>query len=216
MKYKIILASKSPRRREIMKDVLGLDFESQASDIEDIFSADFKEMRSTLTPLEYVERVSEMKCADVHERMVKLTEEVESSDKNMIITISADTVVECEGRIFEKPTSEADARAMMMTFSNSSHRVHTGVCVQWSGVHEDGLEKEKFTETTVVNFAGIDAKELDAYIARNEWKDKAGGYGIQGAAAAFIKGIEGDYFNVVGFPVHKFSLKLNQILIKLT
>ena len=114
------------------------------------------------------------------------------------MVIGADTVVAYKGQILGKPSDEEDARRMLSMLSGQTHEVYTGVCVI-----EDGQIKT-FYEETKVTFYEISEDEIDRYIGTGEPMDKAGSYGIQGKAAVFIKGIEGDYYNVVGFPIARF------------
>ena len=204
-----MLASKSPRRREILRDALGLEFEVMLSQFEENLDM------TKLKPNVYAMMTAKEKAKDVAKRLIKNNE---SSSTDVVVVISADTVVEGkDGSILEKPKDFLDARRMIEMYSGNSHKVHTGVCVALSNKKNNGdgnfhTSFREFSETTVVNFAEIEPKEIDAYLETNEWADKAGGYGIQGYASAFIQGISGDYFNVVGFPVHAFARNFREIL----
>ena len=202
-KWRVVLASKSPRRQEILRN-LGIEFDVVASTFEENFS------KEGVKGHEYAIFTAREKAKEVYYRTTR--EEQEQKKKSNLIVISADTVVESFGNILEKPRDIQDARAMMEKHSNNSHKVHTGVCIAYNTNEKTTPELKHFSETTVVNFAEIERKEVDAFLATNEWTDKAGGYGIQGYASSFVKGIEGDYFNVVGFPVHAFSRELKIIL----
>lgn len=111
--------------------------------------------------------------------------------------LAADTVVALGRRILGKPADEAEARRFLGMLSGRRHRVHGGVAV----IAPDGRRAQRVV-TTVVRFKRLERAEIDAYIATGEWTDKAGGYGIQGAAAAFVPSIRGCYFNVVGLPLY--------------
>ena len=202
-KWRVVLASKSPRRQEILRN-LGIEFDVVASTFEENIS------KEGVKGHEYAICTAREKAKEVYHRTTR--EEQEQKKKSNLIVISADTVVESFGNILEKPRDIQDARAMMEKHSNNSHKVHTGVCIAYNTNEKTTPELKDFSETTVVNFAEIERKEVDAFLATNEWTDKAGGYGIQGYASSFVKGIEGDYFNVVGFPVHAFSRELKIIL----
>ena len=202
-KWRVVLASKSPRRQEILRN-LGIEFDVVASTFEENIS------KEGVKGHEYAICTAREKAKEVYHRTTR--EEQEQKKKSNLIVISADTVVESFGNILEKPRDIQDARAMMEKHSNNSHKVHTGVCIAYNTNEKTTPELKHFSETTVVNFAEIERKEVDAFLATNEWTDKAGGYGIQGYASSFVKGIEGDYFNVVGFPVHAFSRELKIIL----
>ena len=202
-KWRVVLASKSPRRQEILRN-LGIEYDVVASTFEENIS------KEGVKGHEYAIFTAREKAKEVYYRTTR--EEQEQKKKSNLIVISADTVVESFGNILEKPRDIQDARAMMEKHSNNSHKVHTGVCIAYNTNEKTTPELKHFSETTVVNFAEIERKEVDAFLATNEWTDKAGGYGIQGYASSFVKGIEGDYFNVVGFPVHAFSRELKIIL----
>ena len=174
----IILASASPRRKEILQ-LADLSFNIMPSDAEEI--------TTKTEPQEVVMELASIKTKDIYER----------SDKQSMV-VGADTVVAYKGQILGKPSDEEDARRMLSMLSGQTHEVYTGVCVI-----EDGQIKT-FYEETKVTFYEISEDEIDRYIGTGEPMDKAGSYGIQGKAAVFIKGIEGDYYNVVGFPIARF------------
>lgn len=174
----IILASASPRRKEILQ-LADLSF--------DIMPSDAEEITTKTEPQEVVMELASIKAKDIYER----------SDKQSMV-VGADTVVAYKGQILGKPSDEGDARRMLSMLSGQTHEVYTGVCVI-----EDGQIKT-FYEETKVTFYEISEDEIDRYIGTGEPMDKAGSYGIQGKAAVFIKGIEGDYYNVVGFPIARF------------
>ena len=112
------------------------------------------------------------------------------------MVIGADTVVAYHGQVLGKPADEADAKRTLMMLSGQTHEVYTGVCLI-----EDGEAK---------TFYEISEDEIERYIETGEPMDKAGSYGIQGKAAVFIKGIEGDYYNVVGFPIARFLQEIRK------
>lgn len=174
----IILASASPRRKEIL-ELADLKF--------DIMPSNAQEITTKTAPNEVVMELASIKAKDIYEK----------SEKQSMI-VGADTVVAYQGQILGKPTDEADAKRMLTMLSGQTHEVYTGVCV---------IEDEKiktFYEETKVTFYEISDEQIDRYIKTGEPMDKAGSYGIQGKAAVFIKGIEGDYYNVVGFPIARF------------
>ncbi|MDO4168269.1 MAG: Maf family protein [Lachnospiraceae bacterium] len=180
----LILASGSPRRKEILEQV-GLDFCVLPSDVEEIITKQ--------VPSDIVMELSKQKAEDVWEKL---------DDKKHIV-LGADTVVAYDGKILGKPKDVEDAKAMLRMLSGEKHSVYTGVTL----VSENGLET--FFEETLVEFYEMTEEEINVYVATGEPMDKAGAYGIQGKAAAFIKGIEGDYYNVVGLPIAK-TLKFLQ------
>ena len=180
----IILASASPRRKEIL-ELADLKF--------DVMPSDAQEITTKTAPNEVVMELASIKAKDIYKK----------SEKQSMI-VGADTVVACQGQILGKPTDEADAKRMLTMLSGQTHEVYTGVCVI-----EDGKTKT-FYEETKVTFYEISDEQIDYYIKTGEPMDKAGSYGIQGKAAVFIKGIEGDYYNVVGFPIARFLQEITK------
>ena len=180
----IILASASPRRKEIL-ELADLDF--------DIMPSDAEEITTKTEPHEVVMELASIKAKDIYKK----------SEKQSMV-VGADTVVAYQGQILGKPADEADAKRMLTMLSGQTHEVYTGVCVI-----EDGKTKT-FYEETKVTFYEISDEQIDRYIKTGEPMDKAGSYGIQGKAAVFIKGIEGDYYNVVGFPIARFLQEITK------
>jgi len=173
MKKPLILASASPRRLDLLK---------QSGIVPDeVIPAEIDETpHKNELPKAYVERMA-------REKYVVVAKNRHPSDT----ILAADTVVACGRRILGKPEDEAEARQFLELLSGRRHRVYTSVCV-------NGRLK---TVMTVVRFKRLKSKEIDAYIASGEWRGKAGGYAIQGQAAAFIPAINGSYSNVVGLPL---------------
>lgn len=184
MKY--ILASKSPRRREILEN-LGIKIE--------IVTADTDESDETTDPCLLVERLSARKGEAVR---ALLAEQERELDEDTVI-ISSDTVVCVDGRILGKPQDREDAYRMLTSLSGRSHQVVSGISL--IGKNASGTAHE----VTHVTFDELDAETLDRYLSSPEPYDKAGAYAIQGMASAWISGIEGCYFNVVGLPVHRLN-----------
>ena len=180
----IILASASPRRKEIL-ELADLKF--------DVMPSDAQEITTKTAPNEVVMELASLKAKDIYKK----------SEKQSMI-VGADTVVAYQGQILGKPTDEADAKRMLTMLSGQTHEVYTGVCVI-----EDGKTKT-FYEETKATFYEISDEQIDHYIKTGEPMDKAGSYGIQGKAAVFIKGIEGDYYNVVGFPIARFLQEITK------
>lgn len=180
----IILASASPRRKEIL-ELADLKF--------DIMPNDAQEITTKTVPNEVVMELASIKAKDIYEK----------SEKQSMV-VGADTVVAYQGQILGKPADKADAKRMLTMLSGQTHEVYTGVCVI-----EDGKTKT-FYEETKVTFYEISDEQIDHYINTGEPMDKAGSYGIQGKAAVFIKGIEGDYYNVVGFPIARFLQEITK------
>ena len=180
----IILASASPRRKEIL-ELADLKF--------DVMPIDAQEITTKTAPNEVVMELASIKAKDIYKK----------SEKQSMI-VGADTVVAYQGQILGKPTDKADAKRMLTMLSGQTHEVYTGVCVI-----EDGKTKT-FYEETKVTFYEISDEQINHYIKTGEPMDKAGSYGIQGKAAVFIKGIEGDYYNVVGFPIARFLQEITK------
>ncbi|MEQ2441920.1 nucleoside triphosphate pyrophosphatase [Pseudoflavonifractor intestinihominis] len=178
---KIILASQSPRRKELLERMGIRDFETISPNVdESAFHG--------LPPEELVRRLSAEKAAAV---AGKAGEDA--------IVIAADTVVALEGSVLGKPADELDAFKMLSALSGVRHQVHTGVTVCRGG------EKQTAHEVTDVTFRELSEREIEDYIATGEPMDKAGAYGIQGYGALLIQGISGDYYNVMGLPVCRLS-----------
>lgn len=185
MTPKFILASNSPRRRELLS-MLGIDFS--------IIVADCNENIGPLSPEKTVAELASRKASTV-------AESIKSEDD--FIVLGADTVVSAEGRILGKPHSEEDARETLRFLSGKTHSVFTGIAFAARLNGKPRLVSD-VTET-LVTFGNISDAEIDFYIKNGEPMDKAGSYGIQGKGGFFVKGIEGDYFNVVGLPIFKMK-----------
>ncbi len=181
---KLILASQSPRRRELM-GLYNLPFIIRAADIDEA-------MDPRKAPFDEVARVSRLK-AEATPR--------EPGD----IVVAADTIVVCQGRILGKPRDEAEARAMLRLLSGRDHQVMTGLTV----LRDDTCVTH--TEVTDIHFRVLSDAEIHGYVASGEPMDKAGAYGIQGGAALFCEKMVGDYYNVVGLPVCRLGMILKEI-----
>jgi len=180
MKYQIILASGSPRRKELL-ELIGVEFK--------IITSNKEEVITSTNPEEVVKELSVMKAEDVAE-----------SVSGPAIILGADTVVAHGGRILGKPKDKADAVNMIASFAGDDHYVYTGVCIIRKEA-DGSVKKISFAEGTRVTVYPMTKEEIEAYVASGEPMDKAGAYAIQGLFAPYIKGIEGDYYNIVGFPI---------------
>ncbi len=187
MHMELILASKSPRRRALLEQMGLTDFRIVVPDIEEHMDRD-------LPPAELVRQISEEKARAVAAQVGPEA-----------VVIAADTVVALDGAVLGKPADKEEAFRMLSLLSDSRHQVYTGLTV----LH--GEQCDSVWEETAVTFRALTAEEIEAYIATGEPMDKAGAYGIQGYGALFIKGISGDYYNVMGLPV----CRLGQILARL-
>jgi septum formation protein len=188
---KLILASTSPRRAEVLRDA-GIDFE--------VFAPEYQEIRLPREPAErMVERLAEAKARAAASQLGGLR-------KNAIV-LGADTAVELDGEIFGKPQDAAHAFEMLAALSGRVHRVLTGICL----IHEPELSVRSAVEITEVTMGPLDAAEIHRYAATAEPFDKAGGYAIQGIAGRYITAINGCYFNVVGLPLAKLYRLLKDL-----
>ncbi|XP_045511562.1 dTTP/UTP pyrophosphatase [Colias croceus] len=180
----IILASGSPRRKELIENI-GLKVGLCPSLFEEnLDPKSFKNMS------DFVEETALQKVLEVENR---LKDKGTSAD----VLIGADTMVTLDGTMFGKPTSEQEAFEMLSRLSGRGHTVYTGVVVKASD------RVVKFTEKTDVFFGKLDEDQIRGYIATGEPMDKAGGYGIQGVGGTFVERVEGDYFTVVGLPLYR-------------
>lgn len=181
MKYRLILASGSPRRKELLS-LINEKFEIIVSDVDENIEAK--------SPDELVMKLSNIKAQSV-------MKEIEALDA---IVIGADTVVAIDNEILGKPKDKNEAYNMIEKIQGRFHNVYTGVTIL-SGDGEEKIHQDCFAVCTKVYVNDMNREEINEYICTSEPYDKAGGYGIQGLFSKYIKGIEGDYFNVVGFPV---------------
>lgn len=181
---KIILASASPRRQELLKYIVP-EFEVIPADIDETLPADIPAEKSA----EYLAREKALHIAEKYlDRVV----------------IGSDTVVITGGEILGKPADEADAERMLTLLSGKSHKVVTGVCIAAAGKYDS------FSEETTVKFYPLTREEILGYIAAGESMDKAGAYGIQGCGCTLVEGIEGDFFNVMGLPAASLKRRLKK------
>ena len=182
----LILASQSPRRKELL-GLFHIPFTVRVADIDEA-------MDPSASPYDEVARVSLLKAQAVSR---------EEDD----IVIAADTIVVCDGQVLGKPRDEADARRMLQLLSGRDHQVMTGMTVL------QGSRQVVCTEVTDIHFRQLSDREIDRYIATKEPMDKAGSYGIQGGAALFAEKLTGDYYNVMGLPVCRLSQILKDLAI---
>lgn len=183
-KYRIILASASPRRREILGN-MGASFT--------VLAADADESSSILDPCALTRELAKRKARAALDALIA------RGEADGAIIIAADTVVACNGEILGKPRDESDARRMLRMLSGNTHEVATGIAIAHKGqIYTD-------CSLTHVHVDEIPDGQIDSYIASGECNDKAGAYGIQGSFSRWISGIDGCYFGVVGLPVNLLS-----------
>lgn len=197
----IVLASSSPRRKEILQKI-GLKFTVVPSDFEETLDP-----KNYSHPSQFVIATARGKAEEVAQRLTQ----PESSSRPHIV-IGADTCISLEGQVFGKPKDVGDAMRMLDKFSGRGHEVLTGVCVLVGRSGGDGWREISFSETTEVQFAELPPDVIKAYVDTGEPMDKAGAYGIQGLGGTLVEGIKGDYYNVMGFPLHRFCQRLASIL----
>jgi septum formation protein len=179
----LVLASASPRRSELLRSV-GLEFDVVPADIDE-------SVRPGETPSGYVARLSREKAAAVGERL-----------DGAAVIVAADTTVDVDRRILEKPVDDDDARQMLRLLSGRTHLVHTGVTTLSFGVGS-GRTGSSMTAVveTAVRFVELTDRAIDWYLSTGEHVGKAGAYGIQGAAAALVERVDGSVTNVIGLPL---------------
>ena len=173
---KMVLASQSPRRRQLMS-LITPQFRVQVSQVDE----------------SQVKAESPAALAEALARAKALAVAAECGPEEIVI--GSDTVVDCDGQVLGKPADARDAARMLRLLSGREHQVHTGVCLAC------GEKTESFVHTSRVEFYPLSEEEIAAYIATGEPFDKAGAYGIQGGAALFCKEIRGDFFSIMGLPV---------------
>ena len=186
---KLILASSSPRRAEVLRNA-GIDFEVRPADIDET-------RRPSEPASDYVQRLALEKA--------RAAADSETSANNFIV-IGADTVVVNAGEILLKPDSPDDARRMLRQLSAGVHEVHTGLAV----IRMPQKIERVIEEVTSVHFASLSDAEIDAYIATGEPFDKAGAYGIQSLGGRYVTRVEGCYFNVMGMPLGRLWATLKE------
>ena len=188
MKHKLILASASPRRRELLS-MLGWDFKVEVSNADE-------NIDKTLQPDLFTQELALLKAADVAKK--------HANEKNTLV-IGADTIVYLDGEILGKPKDNTDAKRMLTAMSGKEHFVYSGICV----IDTSTAKAECRCVKTAVKFCTLSERQIDDYVSTGEPLDKAGAYGIQGKAAVLVEGINGDYFNVVGLPL----ATLNELIV---
>ena len=184
----LILASQSPRRKELL-GLMGHPFLIRVADIDET-------MDPGKAPYDEVARVSRMKALAV-----------ERGQEDIVV--AADTIVVCGGQVLGKPRDEADAFRMLKMLSGRDHQVMSGLTVV------RGNEAVTTTEVTDIQFRELSDGEIRSYIATGEPRDKAGAYGIQDGAALFATHLDGDYYNVMGLPVCRLAMILRQFGVKI-
>ena len=189
MNYKLILASASPRRQQLLKQI-GIPFQVQSADIDET-------VKPQETPQNYVKRLALEKAQAIYQTQ---------TDKNNIAVLGADTSVVYQNKIFGKPQNDAEAKQMLQQLQGQQHEVMTAIALVHNQTQHSAINISQ------VWFAALNDIEIDTYIATQEPFGKAGSYAIQGHAAAFITQIKGSYSSVMGLPLYETQLLLKKIL----
>lgn len=198
MNKEIILASASPRRKELLEQI-GLSFRVMVSSA--------AEQTLSKEPSRMVQDISYAKAHSVFEGLP-------AEKKECSVVIGADTMVAFGGRMLGKPMDEKEAYEMLLALQGNTHQVYTGVALIWQETGDGGNDNTRqitFAEETAVTLYPMSHEEITGYIATGEPMDKAGAYGIQGKCAAWVEKISGDYSNVVGLPVGRLYQELKKI-----
>ncbi|MBQ9762613.1 MAG: septum formation inhibitor Maf [Oscillospiraceae bacterium] len=181
----LILASQSPRRRELL-GLFHIPFTVRVADVNEA-------MDENAAPYDEVARVSRLKA-----------QAIDRGPEDVVV--AADTIVVCQGKVLGKPKNEEEALEMLRLLSGRDHQVMTGMTVLY------GEQERSVTEVTDLHFRALTEAEIRRYVASGEPMDKAGAYGIQGGAALFCQSLNGDYYNVVGLPVCRLGQLLEQVV----
>ena len=191
--YKIILASSSPRRKELLSKIYK-DFEIMVSDKETSIDTD--------EPTTFCVRQAKQKGLDIYEKAINLF------PNTKLLVLSFDTIVSIDNKILGKPLDKADAKKMLEKLSGREHKVYTGVCI---AANLENFYLNTFFEETNVRVANLSDSEIESYLNTDDYKDKAGSYGIQGSFSKFITGIDGDFYNVMGLPIASLYQRLKEL-----
>ena len=183
---RVILASKSPRRKQLM-DILNIPYEIIVADIEETIDHN-KELRSE------IEKLSFLKALKVYK------------DNPDAVVLGADTIVVVDNKVLGKPKNEQEANEMLHKLQNNKHTVITGCTIISSKM------SETFSNMSDVYFNPMSDEEIDEYIKTNEPMDKAGAYAIQGIGSKFIHSIDGDYYSIMGFPISEIYQRIKKYL----
>lgn len=199
--HTVILASGSPRRKELFRMICD-NFEIIVSDCEEIVAS--------IVPEEVTVELSRQKA----EAVIESEQNNSSLRPNRVsdaVVVGADTVVSIDGIILGKPKDREDAGRMLRLLSGRTHQVSTGITLIRTNPSGEIIWRKSFAETTCVHVAALSEEEIEEYLDTEEPYDKAGAYGIQGLFGKYISGLEGDYNNVVGLPVHKLYKEFKKI-----
>jgi len=197
-KYKLILGSQSPRRKELLS-WLNIPFS--------IVTADLAEISDETSSEKIAMDLASQKAHAVWEKL-----KIENKSGENYFVMASDTIVVLNEKLYGKPNDKDDAKKILRELSGNTHRVITGVCFLFKNLETKKIREHLFFDTTEVDFNDISDDLLEAYIATGDSLDKAGAYGIQGPSLTFISKINGSYSNVVGFPLDKVVGELSIVL----
>ena len=201
--FRIVLASASPRRKELL-ELVGIEFE--------IWPSDKEEVITSKNPKDICTQLSRTKALDVASQIRTYNESHKDlTTETDILVIGADTIVAKGDEVFGKPVDEADAVRMLRELSGCTHSVFTGVTLVFMS-REGRVGEHTFFEETKVTFYPLDDEEIEEYAVTGDALDKAGAYGIQTKSAAFVKSVDGDFYNVVGLPVSGLLREIKRIM----
>lgn len=206
--FSLILASASPRRRELLAQA-GYTFEVIPSKKEEIITK--------TVPSEVVMELASQKAEDIFSSLhsnadATLLFHTDVPSPEPFLVIGADTVVSYKDRILGKPSDASDARNTLHLLSGQTHQVYTGVALYYFDPVTSAAKRHCFFEKTDVTFYSMDESEIAAYVSTGDPLDKAGSYGIQGPFAIHVKEIHGDYNNVVGLPLARLYHEMKKVL----
>ena len=201
---KIVLASASPRRSELLRQA-GLEFT--------VIPSQGEEVITSTHPSEVVEELSLQKAREVADRILR-EENAAPQDDGTIIVIGADTVVAADHRILGKPADRKEAEEMIGLLQGKIHQVYTGVTLIVTDRNKE-IRTRTFHECTDVDVYPMTDEEIEDYISTPEPYDKAGAYGIQGSFGVYIRGIHGCYYNVVGLPIARLVHELKDMIVRI-
>jgi septum formation protein len=199
----LILASTSPRRRELL-NFLGLQFKVIPSLVEEFVDPN-------LTAEALVVELASRKAQAVHEKLMTMPA---SLSKEKTVVIGADTIVVCDGTVLNKPDSKQQAIDMLTDLSGKTHQVYTGVTLLAFDGAASPTKQESFSDVSKVRFRDLSPFEIEAYVETGEPMDKAGSYALQGVGCALVESIEGCYTNVIGLPIPKLVVMLRTMGVK--
>ena len=191
MSKRIILASQSPRRKQLL-DQLGLEYDVLASNIEEIVPP---YVNGQSSPSQIVTELARLKAFAVGERLQKTR-----ADEELVI-IAADTIVILNNKIYGKPSSPHEAKTILQELCGKIHQVYTGVAILCFDLRKSSMQCLTEAENSLVTFRNFSESEINAYVATGEPMDKAGAYALQGVGACLVAKIEGCYTNVIGMPM---------------